>query len=66
MPFLCRHSEKGHIQHIGFIGIDKRDLFPCEGFGNQIMFYRVGVYPVIYGSKFALDRPPERRFFFLF
>ena len=64
-PHLRGHAEHGHVQHVGFIGIDDACLLRGHLDRNQVLFDRVGMDTVIDLGQFAFGAPAEL-FLFLF
>ncbi len=46
-PHLRSHAEHGHVQHVGFVGIDDAPLLRGHFGKNQILFDSVGMDAVI-------------------
>ena len=64
-PRLCSHAEHGHVQHVGFVGIDDARLFRSHFGRNQVLFDRVGMDAVVDFGQLAFGTPAEL-FLFLF
>ena len=54
-PLLSGHAEQRHIQDIGFVGIDQRNLPRRQLWRNQIFLDGIGMNPIIDLGKVALD-----------
>ena len=58
-PLFGRHTKQRHIQNIGFVGIDQRNLPRRQFRWNQILLDSICVNTIIDLGKVALDIPAE-------
>lgn len=65
-PFLCSQAEKGYIQHIGLLGIDKRTMVGIHLGRDKVGADGVGVDMVVYLRKLSLGASSNGFLFLLF